>query len=191
MSRRKLPAENTPFFMVDPDPNDFFTIHPSEHTAPRHIRTSTDVEDVMVEILVLDHPEADEEARLLVRRYLKRGGKGWRCVLAERLMEYLDEPPSRWLLEEVAKQFAAEYGPKVAAVWRRERRRDRRRENRAEHDNKMIDELAKDLKAQGIRNYRLEAKKRWAEMQNVTIHALKQRRSRDPSRGTRQRRSKI
>src|SRR5262249_39718871 len=126
-----------------------------------------------------------EEIRSVVQRSLELDtDDSWCLALAERLMQSGDEP-SRWLLEEAAKQFTAEWGTKVAERRRREIRRDKRRETRVEGDRNKIDQRAKELEAQGVSACRTKAKELWARRQNVGPSALKQRRRR-----ARQKRSK-
>jgi uncharacterized protein (DUF2249 family) len=188
VSKGKTPMADMgdPFFRIDP---------PNEHTT--HLGTFTKLDEGHIAKLVHDHPEADkEEIRSVVQRSMELGTEqflkgerktvpdSWRLALAERLMQSGDEP-SRWLLEEAAKQFMAEWGTKVAERWRRERRRDKRRETRVDRDRNMIDQLAKELEAQGVSACRTNAKELWARMQNVGPSALKQRRRR-----ARQKRSK-
>jgi uncharacterized protein (DUF2249 family) len=188
VSKGKTPMADMgdPFFRIDP---------PNEHTT--HLGTFTKLDEGHIAKLVHDHPEADkEEIRSVVQRSMELGTEqflkgerktvpdSWRLALAERLMQSGDEP-SRWLLEEAAKQFMAEWGTKVAERWRRERRRDKRRETRVDRDRNMIDQLAKELEAQGVSACRNNATELWARMQNVGPSALKQRRRR-----ARQKRSK-
>jgi len=188
VSKRKTPMADMgdPFFRID---------SPNEHTT--HLGTFTKFDEGQIARLVHDHPEAEkEEIKSVVQRSMELGTEqflkgerktvsdSWRLALAERLMESGDEP-SRWLLEEAAKQFMAEWGTKVAERWRRERRRDKRRETRVDRDRNMIDQLAKELEAQGVSACRTNAKELWARMQNVGPSALKQRRRR-----ARQKRSK-
>jgi hypothetical protein len=173
--------------IVSPDMNDPLNPPPpSEHEHTTHLGTFTKFDEGLIAHLVHRHPEADkEEIRSVVQRSMELGTQGsWCRALAERLMQSGDEP-SRWLLEEATKQFGAEWGTKVAERWRREQRRDKRREARVDRDRKAIDALAKELKAQGCRDAKTEAEKRWARMQNVGPSALKQRRRR-----ARQKRSK-
>jgi hypothetical protein len=160
---------------------------PSEHEHTTHLGPFTKFDEGLIAHLVHRHPEADkEEIRSVVQRSLELDTvwDSWRLALAERLMQSGDEP-SQWLLEEATKQFTDEWGPKAAERWRREQRRDKRRETRVDRDRKAIDALAKELKAQGCRDAKTEAEKRWARRQNVGPSALKQRRRR-----ARQKRSK-
>jgi len=168
--------------IVSPDMGD--PLPPSEHTT--HLGPFTKVDEGVIAQLVHRHPEAEkEEIRSVVQRFMELGTEdSWCLALAERLIQSGDEP-SRWLLEEAAEQFRAEWGTKVAERWRREQRRDKRRETRVERDRNMIDQLAKELEAQGVSACRTKAKELWARRQNVGPSALKQRRRR-----ARQKRSK-
>jgi hypothetical protein len=99
-------------------------------------------------------------------------------ALAEQLAKHVRrEHWPRELLELAAEQLLAECEPKLRREWERE--------HTLELDRKAIDALAKELKAQGCRDAKTEAEKRWARMQNVGPSALKQRRRR-----ARQKRSK-
>jgi hypothetical protein len=169
--------------IVSPDMSD--PLPPSEHTT--HFGPFTKLDEGVIAQLVRHHPEAEkEEIRSVVQRYMELGtvSDSWCLALAERLMQSGDEP-SRWLLEEAAEQFKAEWGTKVAERLRREQRRDKRRETRVDRDRNMIDQLAKELEAQGVSACRTKANEQWARRQNVGPSALKQRRRR-----ARQKRSK-
>jgi hypothetical protein len=174
--------------IVSPDMNDPLNPPPpSEHEHTTHLGPFTKLDEGLIAHLVHRHPEADkEEIRSVVQRSLELDTvwDSWRLALAERLMQSGDEP-SQWLLEEAAEQFKAEWGPKAAERWRREIRRDKRRETRVDRDRNMIDQLAKELEAQGVSACRTKAKEEWARRQNVSPSALKQRRRR-----ARQKRSK-
>jgi hypothetical protein len=165
--------------IVSPDMNDPLNPPPPrEHEHTRHF-THTKLDEALIAHCVRRHPEAEkEEIRSVVQRSLELDtDDSWCLALAERLMQSGDEP-SQWLLEEAAKQFKAEWGTKVAERSRRERRRDKRRETRVEDDRNMIDQLAKELEAQGVSACRTKAKELWASRQNVSPSALKQRRRR-------------
>jgi hypothetical protein len=73
-----------------------------------------------------------------------------------------------WLLKRVAERFLEKYEPKLKAQWERDPARDREK----------IDALARWLKAKGVRACRGKAEELWAEIQGVTIHALRKRRQR-------------
>src|SRR5262249_31340176 len=94
--------------------------------------------------------------------------KAWRLALAERLTMVRREHWPRELLEEAAELLLEECEPKLKAEWQRSPERDRER----------IDALAEVLRARGVRPYRGEAEKIWADLQGVTVHALRQRRYR-------------
>jgi hypothetical protein len=107
--------------------------------------------------------------------------KAWRFTLAEQLAKTRREHWPRKLLELAADLLLEECAPKLRREWERE--------HALELDREGIDWLAKKLKAQGCRDAKTEAEKAWAEVQGVTVHALRQRRYRPP--GSRRRRSKV
>jgi hypothetical protein len=103
-------------------------------------------------------------------------------ALAEQLAKHVRrEHWPRELLELAAELLLEECEPKLRREWERK--------HALELDRKGIDWLAKELKAQGCRDAKTEAEKRWAEVRGVTVHALRQRRYRPP--GSRRRRSKV
>jgi hypothetical protein len=164
-------------YIVSPDMNDPLNPPPpSEHEHTTHHGPFTKVDEALIAQLIRHHPEAEkEEIRSVVQRFMELDTEdSWCLALAEHLMQ----SGSQWLLEEAAEQFKAEWGTKVAERWRREIRRDKRRETRVERDRNMIDQLAKDLEAQGVSACRTKAKELWASRQNVSPSALKQRRRR-------------
>ena len=127
------------------------------------------------------------EFGLFMRRALERmkagddTKKAWRLTLAEQLTKTRREHWPRKLLELAADLLLEECEPKLRREWERE--------HRVELDRTGIDALAKYLKAQGCRDAKTEAEKRWARAQGVTVHALRQRRYRPP--GSRCRHSEV
>lgn len=92
-----------------------------------------------------------------------------RFALAEELAK--GRPWSRQLLKWVAECFLEMYEPKLKA-WHQERVQE------PAIERAMIDWYAGRLKEQGVRAYRHEAEKLYAQKQNVTFHALRKRRQR-------------
>lgn len=72
-----------------------------------------------------------------------------------------------WLLKQVAERFLNKYEPKLKAQWERQNR-----------DRATIDALAERMKAEGVLAYRGKAEELYAEIQGVTVHALRKRRQR-------------
>src|SRR5262249_32109696 len=102
--------------IVSPDMNDPLNPPPpSEHEHTIHHGPFMKLDEGLIAHYVDLHPEAEkEEIRSVVQRFMELGTEdSWCLALAERLMQSGDEP-SRWLLEEAAKQFTAEWGTKVA-----------------------------------------------------------------------------
>src|SRR5262249_53215553 len=140
-----------------------------------------------IDMLLALTQDDDSEVGLVFRRTLERMKAGadtnnaWRLALAEQLTKTRREHWSRKLLEQAANLLLEECEPKLRREWERE--------NKPKRDREVIDAVAKHLKAQGCRDAKTEAEKRWARAQGVTVHALRQRRYR-PS-GSRRRRSKV
>jgi len=124
----------------------------------------------------LDREEIDREFDQdpflrCVRQYEKKGmswDESWDFALALALAERW--PWNRRLLELVAQRFLQQHEPKLKARW--ERRRG------LELERKMIDALTERLRANKVRGCRGKAEKMYAEMEGVTVHALRKRRQR-------------
>ena len=131
-----------------------------------------------VDALLAACQDDSSEVGLVLRRALERVKAGanmdeaWGLTLAERLTTTRREHWSRELLELTADVLLEEYEPKLKTEWKRS----------PEHDWEQINRFAKWLKARGVPACRTEAEKIVADIQGVTVHALRQRRYRRPRR---------
>ena len=110
------------------------------------------------------------EIGLVGRRALERVKAGadfseaWRLALTERLGKVRREQWSRELLELTSDLVLEEYEPKLIAEWDAQHARDRR----------MTDQLARWLKAKGVRAYRGKAEEMCARIQHVIPNPIDQ-----------------